>query len=99
MVAKSRKVFDFVYCGIVTVLAIAICIIERSGIALPEWAITYLNLEDASYVIMEMQLAVAVLPLAIIALITGIMKDTAYGIPVMKYVMHMRPVILTAQTR
>lgn len=95
MVAKNRKVFDCVYCGIIVLLTIVISIIEYSEISLPAWTLTYLNLEEASYVIMEMQLAVAVLPLAIIALITGIMKDTAYGVPVMKYVMHMRPVILS----
>lgn len=45
--------------------------------------------------ILQIQVTIAVLPLAIIALITGMSKDTLYGVPVLKYVLRLRPVLLT----
>lgn len=68
--------------------------VECCNVKLPSWIITKLDIEESSYVIMQIQASLAVLPLAIIALITGIMKDRAYGISVMKYIMSLRPIFL-----
>ena len=90
-----KKRNDIVYCAFVGLAFIVVTIWQIFHLSLPSWLITDVPLADSSFVILQIQVTIAVLPLAIIALITGMSKDTLYGVPVIKYVMYLRPVWLT----
>ena len=92
--ANKKKHFDIAYCIFVAMAFAAVTIWEIFNLPLPQWLITKLSLSDSSFVILQIQVTIAVLPLAIIALITGISKDSLYGVPVIKYAMYLRPVLL-----
>lgn len=90
-----RKKCDLAYCVFVGLAFITVIIWQIFHLPLPPWLLTDLPLTDSSFVILQIQVTIAVLPLAIIALITGMSKDTLYGVPVLKYVLRLRPVFLT----
>lgn len=90
-----KKKYDIAYCIFVGVAFIVVIIWQIFHLPLPSWLLTDLPLTDSSFVILQIQVTIAVLPLAIIALITGMSKDTLYGVPVLKYVLRLRPVLLT----
>ena len=90
-----KKKYDIAYCFFVGVAFIVVIIWQIFHLPLPSWLLTDLPLTDSSFVILQIQVTIAVLPLAIIALITGMSKDTLYGVPVLKYVLRLRPVLLT----
>lgn len=92
---KKKKRFDITYCSFVALIFLGVTLVQTFNFTLPKWLLTKLPLVESSFVMVQVQAAIAILPLAIIALITGIMKDTLYGVPVIKYVMYLRPVILT----
>ena len=92
---KEKRTFETFYCVSVIIAFICVSIWTVFHLPLPRWLVTDLSLSDSSFVILQIQVTIAVLPLAIIALITGISKDTLYGVSVIKYVMYLRPVFLT----
>ena len=91
---RKRVVLDGIYCAIVALVFCITVLVDFGGLSLPSWCMTVLDTDESVYSIMDYQLTLAVLPLAIIALVTGIMKDTLYGVSIMKYIMYMRPIIL-----
>lgn len=91
---RRRVVLDGLYCAIVALVFCITVLVDFANLPLPSWCMTVLDTEESVYSIMDFQLTLAVLPLAIIALVTGIMKDTLYGVSIMKYIMYMRPIIL-----
>lgn len=92
---NTKKKYDIAYCVFVGLAFITVIIWQIFHLPLPSWLLTDLPLTDSSFVILQIQVTIAVLPLAIIALITGMSKDTLYGVPVLKYVLRLRPVLLT----
>ena len=92
---NTKKKYDIAYCVFVGLAFITVIIWPIFRRPLPPWLLTDLPLTDSSFVILQIQVTIAVLPLAIIALITGMSKDTLYGVPVLKYVLRLRPVLLT----
>ena len=92
---NTKKKYDIAYCVFVGLAFITVIIWQIFHLPLPSWLLTNLPLTDSSFVILQIQVTIAVLPLAIIALITGMSKDTLYGVPVLKYVLRLRPVLLT----
>ncbi len=92
--ANKKKIFDILYCVVMIIAAVAVSALEFFDWPLPQWLITKLPLTDSLFVMLQIQVTIAVLPLAIIALITGISKDSLYGVPVIKYAMYLRPVLL-----
>lgn len=77
---KKKKAFNVVYCVFVALIFIAVTLVQIINVELPKWLITNLYLAESSFVILQIQVTIAILPLAIIALITGIAKDTLYGV-------------------
>ena len=67
-----KKKYDIAYCIFVGVAFIVVIIWQIFHLPLPSWLLTDLPLTDSSFVILQIQVTIAVLPLAIIALITGI---------------------------
>lgn len=94
-IARKKRRFDIVYCLFVALALTAVTVWEIFDLPLPQWLITNLSLPEISFVMLQIQVTIAVLPLAIIALITGISKDSLYGVSVIKYVMYLRPVLLS----
>lgn len=74
-----KKKYDIAYCIFVGVAFIVVIIWQIFHLPLPSWLLTDLPLTDSSFVILQIQVTIAVLPLAIIALITGMSKDNYYG--------------------
>lgn len=93
--AKKKKIFDIIYCIVAAISLITVTAQEIFDWTLPQWLISKLQLTDISLVMLQIQVTIAILPLSIIALITGISKDSLYGVPVIKYAMYLRPVILS----
>ena len=90
----QKRMFDKKYCTAVIAAFIVVTIWEVFDLPLPLWIITKLSLTDSLLAVLQIQVTIALLPLTIIALITGISKDSLYGVPILKYVMHLRPVLL-----
>jgi len=93
--ARKKRKFDIAYCRFAAVALITVTVWEIFDFPLPPWLITDLSLSESSFVMLQIQATIAVLPLAVIALITGISKDSLYGVPVIKYAMYLRPVLLS----
>ena len=92
---QHRRLFDIIYCVVCILTLIVITILTICNISLPDFLVSRLPAEDTLYVMFQVQVSIAVLPLAIIALITGIMKETIYGVSLIQYVMYSRPIVLT----
>lgn len=92
---KSRKAFESFYLLIAGIILFIVVLVENSVIALPFWVITKNDVVESSFMIFQVQVAVATFTLAILALITGSIKDNIYGVPVVKYAMRIRPCFLT----
>ena len=92
---QHRRLFDIIYCVVCILTLIVVTILTICNISLPDFLVSRLPAEDTLYVMFQVQVSIAVLPLAIIALITGIMKETIYGVSLIRYVMYSRPIVLT----
>ena len=77
---QHRRLFDIIYCVVCILTLIVVTILTICNISLPDFLVSRLPAEDTLYVMFQVQVSIAVLPLAIIALITGIMKETIYGV-------------------
>lgn len=62
--ANRRKIVDIIYCIFVTVAFIAVSLRTALRLPLPQCLITDLPLSEFSFVILQIQVTIAVLPLA-----------------------------------
>lgn len=60
-----KKKYDIAYCIFVGVAFIVVIIWQIFHLPLPSWLLTDLPLTDSSFVILQIQVTIAVLPLAI----------------------------------
>ena len=66
---NTKKKYDIAYCVFVGLAFITVIIWQIFRLPLSSWLLTDLPLTDSSFVILQIQVTIAVLPLAIIALI------------------------------
>lgn len=91
---KKYNNFEIIYILSAIIVLLIVISVEHGLIELPSWAITKNNIIESSSMIFQVQVSIATFTLAILALITGSIKDTLYGVPVIKYVMSIKSSIL-----
>ncbi|WP_371381435.1 hypothetical protein [Sporomusa aerivorans] len=88
----KRKVFE---CGILFLISVSyvIALLYDNDIFDP-FVLLSNNIEDQMNTIFQVQASVATLGIALISLLAGSYKETIYGVPVSRFIMHIRPYIL-----